>query len=101
MLNIFGNRNIALCREITKKYEEINRGSIEEILTVVDDMKGEMVIVVEGCHESTEEVVFEQSIEEHVSEYIAKGMSTKDAIKEVSKQRKISKNIVYQEYHKK
>ena len=35
------------------------------------------------------------------SEYIAKGMSTKDAIKEVSKQRKISKNIVYQEYHKK
>ena len=47
------------------------------------------------------EVVFEQSIEEHVSEYIAKGMSTKDAIKEVSKQRKISKNIVYQEYHKK
>ena len=101
MLNIFGNRNIALCREITKKYEEINIGSIEEILTVVDDMKGEMVIVVEGCHESTEEVVFEQSIEEHVSEYIAKGMSTKDAIKEVAKQRGLNKNSIYQEYHSK
>ncbi|WP_028042584.1 16S rRNA (cytidine(1402)-2'-O)-methyltransferase [Candidatus Stoquefichus massiliensis] len=101
MLEIFGNRNIALCREITKKHEEINRGTIEEILSVVDDMKGEMVIVVEGNNEKEEEQVFEQSIQEHVNEYINKGMSAKDAIKEVAKQRNISKNIVYQEYHQK
>lgn len=101
MLDIFGNRHIALCREITKKHEEINRGTIEEILTVVDDMKGEMVIVVEGATEVEEDVVFEQSIEEHVNEYIEKGMSTKDAIKEVAKQRNVSKNVVYQEYHQK
>lgn len=102
MKNIFGNRSIALCREITKKHEEINRGTIEEILEVVDDMKGEMVIVVEGNHEDNQDiVVYEQSIEEHVNEYIEKGMSTKDAIKEVSKHRDISKNIVYNEYHKK
>lgn len=101
MLDILGNRNIALCREITKKHEEINRGTIEEILSVIDDMKGEMVIVVEGCQNVQEEVAFEQSIEEHVNEYIEKGMSTKDAIKEVAKQRGLSKNIVYQEYHKK
>lgn len=101
MLDIFGNRHIALCREITKKHEEINRGTIEEILAVVDDMKGEMVIVVEGATEVEEDVVFEQSIEEHVNEYIEKGMSTKDAIKEVAKQRNVSKNVVYQEYHQK
>ena len=101
MLDIFGNRHIALCREITKKHEEINRGTIEEILTVVDDMKGEMVIVVEGARDVEEDVVFEQSIEEHVNEYIEKGMSTKDAIKEVAKQRNVSKNVVYQEYHQK
>lgn len=101
MLDIFGNRNIALCREITKKHEEINRGTIEEILSVVDDMKGEMVIVVEGNKETEEEQVFEESIQEHVNEYINKGMSAKDAIKEVAKQRNISKNIVYQEYHQK
>ena len=101
MLDIFGNRHIALCREITKKHEEINRGTIEEILTVVDDMKGEMVIVVEGAMDVEEDVVFEQSIEEHVNEYIEKGMSTKDAIKEVAKQRNVSKNVVYQEYHQK
>lgn len=101
MLEIFGNRNIALCREITKKHEEINRGTIEEILGVVDDMKGEMVIVVEGCKEIEEEVIFEQSIEDHVNEYIEKGMSTKDAIKEVAKLRGVPKNVIYQEYHKK
>ena len=101
MLDMFGNRHIALCREITKKHEEINRGTIEEILAVVDDMKGEMVIVVEGATEVEEDIVFEQSIEEHVNEYIEKGMSTKDAIKEVAKQRNVSKNVVYQEYHQK
>lgn len=101
MLDIFGNRNMTLAREITKKHEEINRGTIEEILEVVDDMKGEMVIVIEGNKEVQEDIVFEQSIEEHVQEYIDKGMSTKDAIKEVAKQRQLSKNIVYNEYHKK
>ena len=102
MYEILGNRSIALCRELTKKHEEINRGTIEEILYVIDDMKGEMVIVVEGSHEEFQDqpLVFEQSIVEHVEEYIEKGMSTKDAIKEVAKERKLSKNIVYNEYHK-
>lgn len=102
MYDILGNRSIALCRELTKKHEEINRGTIEEILSVIDDMKGEMVIVVEGSHEEfqNQPLVFEQSIVEHVEEYIEKGMSTKDAIKEVAKERKLSKNIVYNEYHK-
>ncbi len=101
MLEIFGNRKIALCRELTKKHEEINRGSIEEILEVVDDMKGEMVIVVEGNKSVIKEPIFEQTIEEHVNEYIDKGMTTKDAIKKVAKIRNVSKNIIYNEYHRK
>lgn len=101
MLNVFGNRNIALARELTKLHEEINRGTIDEILEVVDTMKGEMVLVVEGAKFVKEEVVFEQSIQEHVNEYIEKGMSTKDAIKEVARLRGVSKNTVYQDYHKK
>lgn len=101
MLDILGNRNIALCREITKKHEEINRGTIEEILTVVDDMKGEMVIVVEGGTEEEEIVEFNCSIKEHVQEFINQGLTAKDAIKEVAKIRNLSKNSVYQEYHTK
>ena len=66
MLQILGDRSIALCRELTKKHEEIIRGHISEILEIVDELKGEMVIVVEGATEVEEEVVFEQSITEHV-----------------------------------
>lgn len=99
MLEILGDRHIALCRELTKKHEEIIRGTISEVLEICDDLKGEMVIVVEGVKEIVEEEVFEQSIKEHVQSFVDKGMSAKDAIKEVAKIRKLKKNHVYEEYH--
>ncbi|MBM6840637.1 16S rRNA (cytidine(1402)-2'-O)-methyltransferase [[Clostridium] spiroforme] len=100
MLEILGDRHIALCRELTKKHEEIIRGSISEINAVTDELKGEMVIVVEGSHEETvEETVFSTTIKEDVDHFIEKGMSTKDAIKEVAKIRNLNKNAVYKEYH--
>jgi len=99
MLEIFGNREIALCREITKKHEEIIRGNIDEILEISPNLKGEIVIVVSGNNGVIEEPVFEQTIIEHVDEYIAKGMSVKDAIKEVAKVRNLKKNEVYAKYH--
>ena len=101
MMKVLGDRRIALCREITKKHEEILRGTISEVLEVVDELKGEMVIVVEGGTEVTEEVTFDQTITEHVDEFVEKGMSKKDAIKEVAKIRNLNKNLVYEEYHKK
>ena len=48
MLEVFGDRQICLARELTKKHEEFIRGTIEEVLEIVDDLKGEMVIVVEA-----------------------------------------------------
>ncbi|WP_352403738.1 16S rRNA (cytidine(1402)-2'-O)-methyltransferase [Kandleria vitulina] len=99
MLEILGDRHIALCRELTKKHEEIIRGIISEVLEICDDLKGEMVIVVEGAKEIVEKEVFEQSIKEHVQSFVDKGMSAKDAIKEVAKIRKLKKNYVYEEYH--
>lgn len=102
MLQILGDRNIALCRELTKKHEEIIRGHVSEVLGIIDELKGEMVIVVEGQQFiDVEEIVYEQSIQEAVDEYIEKGMSTKDAIKEIAKQRNLNKNEVYKEYHSK
>lgn len=99
MLDIFGDRQIALCREITKRYEEIIRGTIGEVLDICDELKGEMVIVVSGSDELEEEVVSPEVIIENVDQYVAKGMSVKDAIKEVAKLRKINKNEVYAIYH--
>lgn len=99
LLEVFGDRSMALCREITKKHEEIIRGHISEVLDVCDELKGEMVVVVEGNHEVVEE---EQplDIEALLKEKIALGMTSKDAIKDVSKQYHLKKNDVYDIYLK-
>ncbi|MDD8049135.1 MAG: 16S rRNA (cytidine(1402)-2'-O)-methyltransferase [Thomasclavelia sp.] len=99
MLDILGDRKIALCRELTKKHEEIIRGTIQEIIEISDDLKGEMVIVLEGGSKEVKEIVYNTTIKEAVNEYVEKGMSAKDAIKEIAKQRNLNKNDVYKEYH--
>lgn len=98
MLEILGNKKISISREISKKYEEVFRGTITEVLSEIEEVKGEIVIVVEG---NTEVETFDDiSIIDHVESFIGQGYSSKDAIKEVAHLRGIQKNIVYQEYHR-
>ena len=97
LLTVFGNRQIALCREISKKYEEAIRGTIEEVLTISDTLKGEMVIVVEGNLDT--EDYSSLTILEHINLYLEDGMSDKEAIKKVAVERGIPKSVVYKEYH--
>lgn len=97
MLDIFGDRKICICREISKIHEEISRGSISEILDLVDSMKGEFVIVVEGNKTLVD--YGNLDIFEHVKLYCDDGMNEKEAIKLVAKERNMPKSIVYSEYH--
>ncbi len=97
LFEVFGNRKIALCREISKKYEEAIRGTITDVLEVVDSIKGEMVVVVEGNLE--QEDYSSMTILEHIRLYLEDGMSEKEAIKKVAVERDIPKSIVYKEYH--
>lgn len=97
LLKVFGDRKIALNREISKKYEEIIRGKISEVLEIVDELKGEMVVVVEG--NTIEEDFSSMTILEHINLYLEDGMSEKDAIKKVALERDIPKSVVYKEYH--
>ena len=97
MRKIFGNRHISLSREISKLYEEIYRGTIDEILENFDKLKGEFVLIVEG---NTEQVDFSDiDIISHVKLYLDDGLSEMDAFKKVAKERGISKSIVYKEYN--
>ena len=98
----FGNRNIAVCRELTKLHEEIYRGSLEEAICYFNDNipKGEFVLVLQG--KSLEEIRNENvakwedmSIKDHIIYFINQGMSKKDAIKQVSKDRELPKSEVY------
>ena len=98
MLKIMGNRNIAISREITKKFEEIYRGTISDVINELEVVKGEFVIVVEGNKDVND--FSNLSILEHVDLYIKNGYDAKEAIKKVAHERKLNKNEVYREYHK-
>lgn len=98
-LEVLGNRNMCLARELTKKHEEFIRGTISEIIEIVDECKGEMVIVMEG-YTQKEQIVEIKDLKEEIDNYIKEGYSTKEAIKRCAKNNGLSKNDVYNEYHK-
>lgn len=94
---IFGNRNVAIVREISKRYEEVIRGTVEKLLKTVENLKGEIVIVVEGNHEK--QPFDNLSIKDHVNLYIEDGLTPNEAIKKVAKERNVPKSEIYNEYH--
>lgn len=100
-LEVLGNRQICLARELTKKHEEFIRGTIEEILDIVGDIKGEMVVVIEGCSEEKNPGEDQASplVHEQIKTYIDGGLTTNEAIKRVAKELGLSKNDLYKEYH--
>lgn len=100
---VLGNRPITLCRELTKKYEEAHRTTLDEVLEYYKDKepRGEYVLVLGG--KTKEEVEEERkkewetlSIEEHMQLYEEKGVSHKEAMKLVAKDRGVSKRDIYQ-----
>ena len=94
---ILGNRKIAIVREISKKYEEVIRDNVENILKTVENLKGEIVIVVEGNKEH--QTFSTLSIKDHINLYIEDGLTPNEAIKKVAKERSVPKSEIYNEYH--
>lgn len=94
---IFGERQISVSREISKKYEEIYRGTPTEVLTELTSPKGEFVIIVEGNKEinSYDKI----DIIDHVNLFIKEGLTEKESIKKVAKLHNLEKNTVYMKYH--
>jgi 16S rRNA (cytidine1402-2'-O)-methyltransferase len=102
MKNTFGGeRKISLCRELTKKNEEVLRFTLESAVDYYNEVapRGEYVLIVEGKQGKIKsECFFENmSINEHVEFYISNGLSKMDAIKACAKDRGVHKNIVYKE----
>lgn len=94
---IMGDRNISISREISKKYEEVYRGKVDDVLEELIEPKGEFVLVVDGNKEKENYDTI--SLVEHVKILISDGISEKDAIKKVAKLHNVEKNKVYMEYH--
>lgn len=99
-----GNRNISICKELTKRYENNFRTTINEAIEYYkeNDPKGEFVLIIQGrSEEELNEEEIEKwnqiSLEAHMELYMKKGMSKKEAMKAVATDRGISKRDVYQQ----
>lgn len=97
-----GNRQLTLCRELTKKYEEAEKTTIDQAIEKYNEKepRGEYVLVIEG--KSQEEIQEENkqkwesmTIEEHMEYYISQGSDKKSAMKLVAKDRGVSKRDIY------
>ncbi len=103
ILEVLGDRRITLCRELTKKYEEVWQTTIGEALKRygAEEPKGECVLVIEGKSfdekdEEKKQAWEKMSIEEHVAFYENAGAERKEAMRMAAKDRGIRKRDVYQ-----
>lgn len=101
--DVLGNREIALCKELTKKFENVNRTNLDSAIEYYteNDPKGEFVLVLSGENPSVienneRESWSDFSLEEHMDFYLKQGLDKKDAMKKVAENRGISKRDVYQ-----
>lgn len=97
MLEVLGDRKICIARELTKLHEEFIRGHISELLDI--DIKGEMVVVVEGCKEEEKEINI-SDLNSELENLIKNGLKTKEACKLIADKYKVSKNDLYNNYLK-
>ena len=97
-MEIFGNRNIVLARELTKIHEEFIRGNIQDVLEQIHDIKGEFVLIIEGSKKKDDKKDFLNtlSLDEHYKYYENQKMEKKEIIKQIAKDRNRNKNEIYQ-----
>lgn len=104
LLDALGNRKISLCRELTKRNEDIMRTTLADACAYYagNNPRGEYVLIIEGGSTEDTSLAFwsQMSITEHVDHYIAQNMPKNDAIKAAAKDRDVPKNVVYNEYVK-
>ena len=99
---ILKDRKIVLARELTKIHEEFIRGNIEEIIEKSKDLKGEMILIIEGNEKIQEENYLNNlSLDEHYEFYEKSGLDKKEIIKRIAKDRGVSKNEIYMNFVKK
>ncbi len=103
LLDSLGNRRVSICRELTKKHETVFASALADSVLYYKEHepKGECVIVIEGksraeIQAGERDKWAQMSIEEHMEFYMGEGMEKKDAMKQVAKDRGVSKREIYQ-----
>ena len=96
---ILGDRQVILARELTKIHEEFIRGNINEVIEKSKEIKGEIILVIEGKDYIEEENDLNiLTLEEHFKYYEKMGLNKKEIIKKIAKDRNVNKNEIYQKF---
>ena len=100
MLSIYGDRSVVLVRELTKIYEEYQRGLISEVIGFITEnlLKGECLLIVEGFKEEEVEQS-EADLLVEIEQLVAAGTKKNQAIKQVAKKYGLNKSSLYARYH--
>ena len=96
---ILEDRSVVLARELTKIHEEYIRGTVKELMEKTDNLKGEMILIIEKNNKDNEEALNSLNnltLEEHYNFYEKRGLNKKEIIKKIAKDRNVSKNEIYQ-----
>ena len=93
-----GDRNIVLARELTKIHETILRGKVSEIIPELENIKGEMIILIEGIQNEIIDENKDKSVEELFEIYSKQNISKNDIIKKIAKEKGVSKNEIYMQF---
>lgn len=102
MLTCYGDRQVVLVRELTKLFEEYQRGSISEILSYLEEtpLKGECLLIVSGSQVDSEvELTAEVDLVSLVQKEIQAGAKPNQAIKTVAKAYQVNRQELYQQFH--
>lgn len=100
MEEVFGsNRKIVVCKELTKIHESFYRATLSTIREQIVDYKGEYVLVLEGSDVSKSDAMINElssmDLDNHYNYYLEKGMTKKDIIKQIAKDRNVKKDEIY------
>ena len=96
---ILKDRKVVLARELTKIHEEYIRGTIRELLDKVDNIKGEIVLIIEGNTELVKNDLNDLTLEEHYEFYEKQGLNKKEIVKKIAKDRDVNKNEIYKHFY--
>ena len=96
---ILGDRKVVLARELTKIHEEYIRGTIEEIIESTENIKGEIVLIIEGNKEIEKNDLNDLTLKEHYEFYEKQGLNKKEIVKRIAKDRNVNKNEIYKHFY--
>ncbi len=99
---ILDNRKVVLAKELTKIHETFISGTAKELLEILDNPKGEFVIIIEKnnniINANDANFLNNLSLEDHYSFYEKQGLSKNEIIKQIAKDRNVNKNEIYQKF---